>query len=161
MADCERPHMRLFLMGFALLVAVMFDGAGHTVQAQPYCAMYDNGTRDCAIPTLSSCEQSVSGVGGYCAPDTTSQLRPNLIDRLRAEQMGQDDMSPPPEDNPRNDPNWMPPRLASSAALPFRSSGPPLKRRRGDHAGCGLVNGKVKRNTAPPPSLFSAQILPP
>ena len=96
MADCEKPHMRLFLMGFALLIAVMFDSAGHTVQAQPYCAMYDNGTRDCAIPTLSSCEQSVSGVGGYCAPDTTSQLRPNLIDRLRSEQMGQDAMPPPP-----------------------------------------------------------------
>lgn len=96
-------------LGFVLFLAVMLGGAGPIAQAQPYCAMYDNGTRDCGIPILSSCEQSVSGVGGYCSPDTTSQLRPNLIDRLRAQQFDQNPVPPPPDDNPRNDPNWMPP----------------------------------------------------
>ena len=87
--------MRLFLTGCALFLAVMLDDARHIVHAQPYCAMYDNGTQDCGIPTLQSCDQSISGVGGYCAPDTTSQLRPNLIDRLRADQFGQDPMRRP------------------------------------------------------------------
>ena len=99
--------MKLFLMGFVLLLAVVFD-ARRTVEAQPYCAMYNDGTQDCGIPSLDSCEQSVSGVGGYCAPDTTSQLRPNLVDRLRAQQSGQE-AGPPSQDNTPNNPNWMPP----------------------------------------------------
>ena len=34
-------------------------------------------------------------------------------------------------------------------------------RRVGHHAVRVLANGRVKRNTAPPPAWFSAQILPP
>ena len=73
------------LVGFGVIFAAAL-GAGRTAQAQPYCAVYDDGEQNCGIPTLQSCEQSVSqsvsGVGGSCQPDTTSQLPPNTFDRF-------------------------------------------------------------------------------
>jgi len=45
------------------------------VQAAQYCAQYYNGTYDCGIPTLASCQQSVSGVGGTCVIDRRAQRR--------------------------------------------------------------------------------------
>jgi hypothetical protein len=95
------------LVGLGVIFAVAF-GAGRTAQAQPYCAVYDDGEQNCGIPTLQSCEQSVSGVGGSCQPDTTSQLAPNPIDRFRAEQSGRD-LAPPNQGDSSNDLNWMPP----------------------------------------------------
>jgi hypothetical protein len=66
----------------AALLAVAAD-AQHPVRAQPYCAVYDNGSKSCGIPSLASCEQSVSGVGGICSPDETSQMRPDFFNRHR------------------------------------------------------------------------------
>jgi len=103
--------MRLPLIGFVLFFFIVLDDAARIVQAQPYCAMYSNGTQDCGIPTLQSCDQSISGVGGYCAPDTTAQLRPNLIDRWRADQSEQSPqpLTLPPADTSQDSPNWLPP----------------------------------------------------
>jgi hypothetical protein len=81
----------------ALFVAVLLAvtiGAQHPVRAQSYCAIYDNGSKSCGIPSLTSCQQSVSGVGGICAPDETSQMRPDFFDRRRLFQPSQD-VSPP------------------------------------------------------------------
>ena len=77
-----------------------------------YCAHYSQGTRDCGIPTLQMCQQSVSGVGGYCGPDQTSQIPPNLIQRRmqQRQQSGQPYLQPrqPSGDLPGGL-NWMPP----------------------------------------------------
>jgi hypothetical protein len=100
---------KLLLMALTLLFAGALD-ARRTIQAQPYCANYSDGTQSCGIPSLAGCEQSVSGVGGYCAPDTSSQLRPNLVESWRAQQRGQQGVMPPPgQGTPQSNPNWMPP----------------------------------------------------
>jgi hypothetical protein len=99
--------VRPLLASFAVLFAVV-PATERAAQAQPYCANYSSGPPSCGIPTLASCEQSISGVGGYCAPDQTSQLRPNLMDRWRSERAGQD--LPPPGLGPSgNSPDFMPP----------------------------------------------------
>jgi hypothetical protein len=75
--------------------------------AQPYCAMYDTGNKSCGIPTLQSCQQSLSGLGGYCTPDETSQMRPDFFQRPRALQP-QSGSSPFDPNNPSS-PGWVPP----------------------------------------------------
>ena len=98
-------YMRMHLIGVSLLLAFTL-GAGRTVQAQPYCANFSDGSQNCGIPTLHACEQTVSGVGGGCAPDPNSppQRMPN--DGWLAQQPGQWGV-PPGQNNPNN-PNWMP-----------------------------------------------------
>jgi hypothetical protein len=89
------------------LAALGIAGAG----AQPYCAMYEDGTRACGIPTLESCRQSVLGVGGVCEPDETGQIPPNLIQRWRRAHPSQEQILHPP-DPAQDQPgglNWMPP----------------------------------------------------
>jgi hypothetical protein len=63
-------------LSFALLlaVAIALDAASNTGAAQ-YCAEYNNGSRNCGIPSLSSCQDSVRGVGGFCAPDVNPPRR--------------------------------------------------------------------------------------
>ena len=66
------------------------------VSAQPYCAFYSDGTTACGIPTLQICDASISGVGGYCGPDQTSQIPPNFIQRLERNNL------PPPRLQPNS-----------------------------------------------------------
>jgi hypothetical protein len=82
---------RPLLVGFAFLLAA-FAGSERIAQAQPYCAMYSAGPPTCGIATLEICQQSISGVGGYCAPDQRSRIPPNLIERRRAQR----GLAPPP-----------------------------------------------------------------
>ena len=65
--------MRSTATGLFVLAAATL--ASQVVQAAQWCAQYDNGTSDCGIPTLASCQQSVSGVGGVCVPDRRSRMR--------------------------------------------------------------------------------------
>ena len=65
---------KLLSFGFALVASVALDARG-TAGAAQYCAQYNNGTQDCGIPSLRSCEQSIRGVGGICVPDRRSQQR--------------------------------------------------------------------------------------
>jgi hypothetical protein len=65
--------MRSIAIGLFVLAASTLTS--HVVQSAQWCAQYDNGTSDCGIPTLASCQQSVSGVGGVCVPDRRSQMR--------------------------------------------------------------------------------------
>jgi hypothetical protein len=90
------------LISRALFLVLVFE-AQSAAQTQTYCAMYNDGSKGCGIPSLQSCEQSVGGVGGYCAPDLTSQMRPDLFGGLRSPQP-----APTNQTNPQ-DPNWMPP----------------------------------------------------
>ena len=92
------------VVGFLVLLAFAGD-ASRVVQAQAYCAMYDDGSKNCGIPTLDSCRQSISGVGGYCAPDQTSQMRPDLFERPRLFPEPQNPSQPPTSPQ---DPSWMP-----------------------------------------------------
>lgn len=71
--------MKLLATSVALLSMAAFGGAA----AQPYCAFYEDGSRACGIPTLQSCTQSVTGVGGYCGPDESQYIPPNLMQRWR------------------------------------------------------------------------------
>jgi hypothetical protein len=97
------------LMTSAALVLVSTPGATRIASAQPYCAVYDNGTQNCGIPTLQSCEQSVSGVGGICQPDNTAQLRPDFFSRRRLQQAIEGDNPSSGENNPPGGPDFMPP----------------------------------------------------
>ena len=65
---------KLLFSGLLVAIVVTLDARGATAAAQ-YCAQYNNGTQDCGIPSLASCEQSIRGVGGICVPDTRSQRR--------------------------------------------------------------------------------------
>jgi hypothetical protein len=95
--------MRMPLTGFTLFFAVAL---GPCAQAQPYCAMYSDGERNCGIPSWQSCQQSISGVGGFCAPDTTAAQAPMPIDGPRARSFTPG--ASPVQGDPQ-DPNWMPP----------------------------------------------------
>src|SRR5215203_337446 len=101
----RRLLIRSMMIGFLVVVALAGD-AGHVVQAQTYCAMFDDGNKSCGIPSLDSCRQTISGVGGYCTPDQTSQMRPDVFDGSRLFPGRQDPA--PPATGPQ-DPNWMPP----------------------------------------------------
>ncbi len=90
--------------GSVFLLALMSMVTLSSARAEQYCANYRDGTQQCGIPTWESCEQSLSGVGGSCGIDNTSQLPENLLQRLRdrqdAEMNAQPDSSdvPPPPD---------------------------------------------------------------
>jgi hypothetical protein len=93
-----------------LVFALLLLAVPHAAVAQ-YCASYYDGTKSCGIPALQACEQSVLGVGGTCAADDTSQLRPaikgpfqRMFERAEESQDYQrprspdlDDVPPPPE----------------------------------------------------------------
>ena len=80
--------------------------------AQPYCAMYENGTRACGIPTLESCTQSLEGVGGTCELDQTQAIPPNFFQRQfeQSNRATQERLHPraPSQDQPGGL-DWMPP----------------------------------------------------
>ena len=95
----------------SIAIALLVAALGAPVAAQPYCANYNDGTSSCGIPTLQSCEASISGVGGYCGPDQSSQLRPNLFERLEQANPNEQRILQPP-DPAQSQPgglNWMPP----------------------------------------------------
>jgi hypothetical protein len=77
--------------------------------AQPYCANYNDGGSNCCFPTLESCLQTVSGVGGICVADQSAQIPDNLVQRMR--RRSQENLFPPPQpgqDQPGGL-DWMPP----------------------------------------------------
>ena len=97
------------LMTGAAVVLVSAPDATRTASAQPYCAVYDNGSQNCGIPTLQSCQQSVSGVGGICEPDNTAQQRPDFFSGRRLRQAIEGDNPASGENNPPGGPDFMPP----------------------------------------------------
>jgi hypothetical protein len=107
-AAARRLLTRALMTGVVLVLAGAPD-ATQIAGAQPYCAVYDSGTQSCGIPTLQSCEQSVSGVGGICQPDNTAQLRPDFFSRRRLQQAIEGDNPSSGENNPPGGPGFMPP----------------------------------------------------
>ena len=94
------------MISIALILVILIA----TAKAAPaaYCAMYNDGTRSCGIPSQQMCMQSVSGVGGYCQEDFTDRIPPNLIQRMRGAEPA---------------PSYMPPRSAASSVQRTRSRG--------------------------------------
>ncbi len=92
-----------------LLILAILSVLPTPAGAQPYCANFHDGMQQCGIPSLEMCQQTISGLGGYCGPDQTAQLPPNMIQRL--EQANPE--SPQAQPNaPSAQPgglNWMPP----------------------------------------------------
>ena len=87
-------------------------------QAQPYCARYDSGGRDCGIPTLEMCQQSLRGMNGVCERDITAQLPADLIPppprlfpppELPPPPPLLQPVLPPPAPPQPGDPTWIPP----------------------------------------------------
>jgi hypothetical protein len=84
------------LLFFSSLFLVAVALASGPAGATQYCAQYYNGTYDCGIPSLSSCQQSVSGVGGICVVDKHSQQRTRRFRLFPANPYPDPTMPPPP-----------------------------------------------------------------
>jgi hypothetical protein len=68
--------MRLLL--FVLGVCVGIAGVGKSAEAQnyPWCAHLGTGfeSTNCGFTTFQQCMDTVSGIGGFCQPNTEYQL---------------------------------------------------------------------------------------
>jgi hypothetical protein len=99
--------MRSGLICLASLLAVVL-GETRLAGAQPYCAMYNNGSKDCGIPSLEACRQSVDGIGGRCEQDFSSQMRPDFFQRPRLFQPAPDS-APADSGNSQGNLDFVPP----------------------------------------------------
>ncbi len=65
--------MRLSLI--VLGVGAVLVAAGSSAQAQnyPWCAQYGGAmaARNCGFTSFAQCQADVSGIGGFCEPNTT------------------------------------------------------------------------------------------
>ncbi len=66
----------IILLG-GLLVPSMLHAQVPAAQGQ-FCATYndDDTPEDCSFETLEMCQESVSGIGGYCAPQSLAPAMP-------------------------------------------------------------------------------------
>ena len=60
--------MRYFAIALVLGSALAFAGAGEA-RAGAWCAWYDPYSYNCGCRTFEQCQATVSGAGGYCAPN--------------------------------------------------------------------------------------------
>jgi Protein of unknown function (DUF3551) len=60
------------------IASTIFFSTIPTAQAQgQFCATYDdNSPEDCSFTTFAMCQQSISGVGGDCAPASSAPPMP-------------------------------------------------------------------------------------
>ena len=84
-----------------------------------FCATYDDAMpEDCSFTSMSMCEQSVRGLGGYCAPQADAPVMPpSPMFRLFAPPQA----APPPVTGPAPAFQWLnppPPAAFAPAAVP-------------------------------------------
>lgn len=60
--------MRYFAIALMAAAALVLIGAGEA-RAGAWCAWYDPYTYNCGFSTFEQCQATVSGAGGYCAPN--------------------------------------------------------------------------------------------
>lgn len=60
--------MRYFSIALILGSALAFTGA-REAHAGAWCAWYDPYTYNCGFSTFEQCQATISGAGGYCAPN--------------------------------------------------------------------------------------------
>jgi len=72
------------LLQFMLGICVGVVGIGNRAEAQnyPWCSICTDGLggENCGFTTFQQCQENVSGIGGFCEPNT--QYQPPL-DRIR------------------------------------------------------------------------------
>lgn len=70
--------MRFLLFMLGILVATGALGNRAEAQNYPWCAIYDVGTEawNCGFVTREQCMTDVSGIGGFCEPNTQYQPPP-------------------------------------------------------------------------------------
>ncbi len=74
--DRMRALQVIALGGLCIPLLVFAQYRGVAAQSQ-FCATYDdNSPEDCSFTTMEMCQQSVSGVGGACAPQASAPVMP-------------------------------------------------------------------------------------
>jgi len=70
--------MKLLLSVVAILAATSMLGASAQAQNYPWCAYYSGpgGGTNCGFTTFQQCLDTVSGIGGFCEPNTQYQPPP-------------------------------------------------------------------------------------
>ena len=64
--------MRLLLFVLAFCVGLVGTGSSAQAQNYPWCAHYGTGFDgvNCGFTTFQQCMDTVSGIGGFCQPNT-------------------------------------------------------------------------------------------
>jgi hypothetical protein len=71
--------MRLLLCVLGISVCVLSTGNRAEAQNYPWCSQYSEGGaggRNCGFTTFQQCLENVSGIGGFCEPNTLYQPPP-------------------------------------------------------------------------------------
>jgi Protein of unknown function (DUF3551) len=69
--DSMVAAMRHLLLVLGILVGTVGIGTSAQAQNYPWCALYsDLGGENCGFSTLAQCMATVSGIGGFCVPNT-------------------------------------------------------------------------------------------
>jgi hypothetical protein len=65
--------VKTLLVAFGFFAAAAVIGAPAHAQDYPWCAQYGSGfgASNCGFSTWQQCQADVSGIGGFCAPNTT------------------------------------------------------------------------------------------
>jgi hypothetical protein len=76
--NTENMVMKILLFVTGILIASTAIGTGAHAQSYPWCARYGNGfgASNCGFSTFQQCQADVSGIGGFCAPNTLYQPAP-------------------------------------------------------------------------------------
>jgi len=83
-------RLKLLLFATIALVAIAAVARPAAAIEYPWCAQYggkDGGARNCGFSTLEQCRATLSGMGGFCAPNlfypgTASNTSPSNRKRL-------------------------------------------------------------------------------
>jgi Protein of unknown function (DUF3551) len=63
--------MRTFALAFGALAVAAFlhpgSAAAQEATVYPWCAEEDGGVESCSFTSFQQCQESVSGVGGFCS----------------------------------------------------------------------------------------------
>jgi hypothetical protein len=63
--------MRLLLLTFGILAAPALTDEPAAAQNYPWCAVYSaHGAENCGFSTYGQCMATLSGMGGFCNPNT-------------------------------------------------------------------------------------------
>jgi Protein of unknown function (DUF3551) len=70
--------MRLLLIMLGICVGILCIGNRAEAQNYPWCSYYDSlGGENCGFTTFQQCQENVSGIGGFCEPNTQYQPAPS------------------------------------------------------------------------------------
>jgi hypothetical protein len=78
--------MKIALCFLGMVIATITFGASAHARDYPWCAFYTGpfSTTNCGFDTYQQCLATVSGIGGYCQPNTMYVPPPGRQRRSRA-----------------------------------------------------------------------------